>query len=201
MTKKKQVLYPVLFMIIVTVIFTTTLAIINEMTIDRIHALEETKQKQTLLYIFGLESSKDQEKVNEEFKKYITDISTTNQIVYQAVKDDQVLGYAFEISGSGLWGTIKGYAAINQDYSQILGVDFVSHSETPGLGGRISELWFKEQFRNVSIAPTGSDSIIYRPESGGNVDAITGATLTSVAVKNIINNDIRTFITNNEGGF
>ncbi len=75
---------------------------------------------------------------------------------------------------------------MNQDFTQVLGIDFVTHSETPGLGGRISELWFKEQFRAVSINSDDSDIVTYRPAPDGNVDAITGATLTSDAVRNII---------------
>ncbi len=200
MAKKKQVLYPVVFMIVITAIFTTALALINELTIDRIKALEDTKQKQTILYVFGIEAPDNQADVNKAFNQYIETEVKDNETIYKATQDGTELGYAFEITGSGLWGSILGYAAVNQDFTQVLGIDFVTHSETPGLGGRISELWFKEQFRAVSINSDDSDIVTYRPAPDGNVDAITGATLTSDAVRNIINEDITSFIKRMEGG-
>jgi len=200
MAKKKQVLYPVVFMIVITAIFTTALALINELTIDRIKALEDTKQKQTILYVFGIEAPDNQADVNKAFNQYIETEVKDNETIYKATQDGTELGYAFEITGSGLWGSILGYAAVNQDFTQVLGIDFVTHSETPGLGGRISELWFKEQFRAVEIDPEKKDIVTYRPAPKGNVDAITGATLTSDAVRNIINEDIMSFINRMEGG-
>jgi len=200
MAKKKQVLYPVVFMIVITAIFTTALALINELTIDRIKALEDTKQKQTILYVFGIEAPDNQADVNKAFNQYIETEVKDNETIYKATQDGTELGYAFEITGSGLWGSILGYAAVNQDFTQVLGIDFVTHSETPGLGGRISELWFKEQFRAVQIDPEKKDIVTYRPAPKGNVDAITGATLTSDAVRNIINEDIMSFINRMEGG-
>ncbi len=82
-------------------------------------------------------------------------------------------------------GTVEGYAAISADNSELLGIDFVSHSETPGLGGRISEEPFKEQFRNLDLTNAkGGEYIVYRPAPDGNVDSIAGATLTSKSVSN-----------------
>jgi len=200
MAKKKQIVYPVVFMVVITAIFTFSLALINELTIDRIHALEDTKQKQTILYVFGLDVPADQESINSDFNKYIFSEIINNQTVYKATKDNDELGYAFEITGPGLWGIVNGYAAINKNYTKILGIDFVSHSETPGLGGRISESWFKEQFRGVDISPDDSDILTYRPAVNGNVDAITGATQTSILVRNFINEDITFFIKEMKGG-
>ncbi|MDF1568486.1 MAG: FMN-binding protein, partial [Spirochaetaceae bacterium] len=79
--------------------------------------------------------------------------------------------------------------------SQIIGLDVISHSETPGLGGRIEEDWFKDQFREEQIGP---DGITVRKGEGGvdddkensTVDGITGASLTSAAMEVIINNEI-----------
>lgn len=200
MAKKKQILYPVVFMVVITAVFTFSLALINELTIDQIQALEDTKQKQTILYVFGLNVPADQESINSEFNKYISSETINNQLVYKANKDNTKLGYAFEIAGPGLWGLVNGYAAINNDYTKILGIDFVSHSETPGLGGRISEPWFKEQFRGVPILPNNPEILTYRPAANGNVDAITGATQTSVLVRNFINEDITLFIKKMKGG-
>ena len=70
----------------------------------------------------------------------------------------------------------------------MLGLDFVKQNETPGLGARISESWFKEQFRGkrgpFRLVPEGV-------ESGENeFQAITGATSTSNAVLDLLNRSI-----------
>ncbi len=83
-----------------------------------------------------------------------------------------------------------------------MGIDFVSHSETPGLGGRISEEPFKEQFRNLDLSSRneGGEYITYRPAPDGNVDSIAGgATLTSKSVSNFLNENIKDFIKFREG--
>ncbi|MDT8298577.1 MAG: FMN-binding protein, partial [Spirochaetaceae bacterium] len=100
-----------------------------------------------------------------------------------------------QFQGNGLWGTITGVLAVDSSLSQIIGLDVISHSETPGLGGRIEEDWFKDQFREEQIGP---DGITVRKGEGGvdddkensTVDGITGASLTSAAMEVIINNEI-----------
>jgi len=77
-------------------------------------------------------------------------------------------------------------------------VDFTSHNETPGLGGRIDEAWFKEQFRNRKIViGTG---LSYDTEQENQLDAITGATSTSRSILNILNDVIDDTVTKLEVG-
>lgn len=121
-------------------------------------------------------------------KKTIRDIS-----YYSASKDGELIGYAFPFQGSA-FGHNLGYVAVSPDFSQIIGVDFIKHSETPGLGGRISENWYRDQFRGIDISESVDEVIVYRPSDGGNADAITGATLTSLAVKNMINDELQNLL-------
>jgi len=202
MAKKKKnskpIVYPVVFMIVLTVIFTGALAAINEATIDIIAKQEALRVKQTILYVLNLADTTDEAIIESKFDSYVQEKEVDGQIVYIGQKDGQVLGYSFRVYGPGLWGSMVGYAAVNSDFSEILGVSFVSHSETPGLGGRIDEAWFKEQFRGI---PVNQDQppITFRPKPDGNADAITGATLTSEAVLVMLNQDILEFI-NTIGG-
>jgi Na+-transporting NADH:ubiquinone oxidoreductase subunit C len=68
----------------------------------------------------------------------------------------------------------------------IKGLAFTEQNETPGLGGRIEEDWYKEQFKGTTL----SGSLSYGEETG--LDAITGATSTSNAVLKILNTFIET---------
>lgn len=199
---KKSFSFPIVFMVLITAFFTAILAFLNYSTADVIAYNQETELRKTLLYVFNIGTPSQEPKILEKtFKKYISQEKLGGQVVYTAKKDNEIIGYAFPINGSGLWGSVEGYAAISEDFSELLGIDFVSHSETPGLGGRISEDWFKKQFRGLKLTDVSDGNyIIYKPTSGGNVDAIAGATLTSKSVSKFMNEEIDKFIKENKGG-
>lgn len=100
-------------------------------------------------------------------------------------------GVAFEVSGSGFWAPISALIALEPDLVTITGVKILEQADTPGLGGRIVEPWFQEQFKGKVINRKGGKlfSVVpYRDAQGPHeVDAITGATETSRAFDRIIN--------------
>lgn len=195
--KKKQVLYPVFFMMLVTVVFVTVLALINSGTKDIITMQEELTIKENILYVLQLPYQADIRGIEQAYQQFITEKEVDGTTVYYATQDGANAGYAFEISGPGLWGSMTGHAGLDAELTHIKGVSFVSHQETPGLGGRVDEQWFKNQFQGIEIKQV--DSVIFRPAEGGNIDAITGATLTSESVRKIVNEDIANFV-NTVGG-
>ncbi len=185
--------YPIIFMAIITAVFVSALAFLNYSTIDVIAFNENIDLQKKILYVFDIEyDEKDTNNINEIFNKYVSiEKEDPNYPIYKAEKDGNIIGYAYPVGGSGLWGTIDAYIGITEDFSKTLGLEFISQEETPGLGGRIDEKEFKEQFRNIDLNNAkDSNYIIYTPASGGNVDAISGATLTSKAVADFLNRDI-----------
>ena len=84
-----------------------------------------------------------------------------------------------------MWGSISGYMGVSADLDRITGLVFTNHSETPGLGGRIDELAYREQFKGLHI--TSETTLAYGENGGDQIDAITGATSTSNAVLRILN--------------
>jgi len=124
--------------------------------------------------------------------------------VYPPGPANPPIGYALPISGVGFWANISGYLAVTPDLSRTLGVAFLQHAETPGLGGRITEDDFRRQFVGLTVtAPAAGGKFIYvtrqepagpaDPRYGRSVDAITGATGTSLAVEKFLNADIERF--------
>lgn len=109
-------------------------------------------------------------------------------IVYTAVVDGKKI-WAKPFVGFGLWGSIPGVIAFNEDLTRTAGLEIYPgrHQETPGLGGRIEEDWFKHQM--VGEALVNGKIIVFKAGEGaqpdkankddGIVDGITGATLTS----------------------
>jgi hypothetical protein len=115
-----------------------------------------------------------------------------------------VLAYAFGVSGVGFWARIDGYLAVAPGLDRIVGIVFLEHSETPGLGGRLTEEAWRAKFRNLDVTPparggeyiyvggerpSGPDS----PRRDRHVDAITGATGTSAAVGAFLNRRLAEF--------
>lgn len=198
---RKSFAYPILFMTLITAITVFALAFLNESTAERVATLQETDLRTKILYAFNIDvNTNDPVKIEEIFNKNIEEEIAGESRIFILKENNQDAGYAFPVSGPGLWGTINAYVAISTDYNELLGIVFIKHEETPGLGGRIEEEAFLQQFRglNVSNADDGN-YIVYRPAPNGNVDAIAGATLTSQSVANLLNEDIDIFINTRKG--
>ena len=100
------------------------------------------------------------------------------------------------VRGFGLWGTLYGYLALENDLSTIAGLGFYQHKETPGLGGEVDNPKWKQGWQGVQLyddggqpavdlvklrSPANSDASRYE------VDALSGATFTTRGVKNLVN--------------
>lgn len=193
---KKSFAYPIVFMSLVTAIYAFLLAFLNYSTAEQIEFLANTDLQEKILYVFDIPlESTDPQKIDKQFEERIESKEIDGEKIYFLEDSGEIEAYAFPIGGAGLWGSIEGYAGVSADYSKLIGIEFTSHSETPGLGGRIDEEWFKEQFRGIGLEDSQDDYIVYTPAAGGNVDAITGATLTSQSVREFVNEDIQKFIT------
>lgn len=101
--------------------------------------------------------------------------------------------YVIPVYGMGLWGPISGYIALNADKSTIYGVYFNHESETAGLGAEIKDnkAW-QEKFQGKKLFKSGDDKTIALSvekkveDPTTQVDAVTGATLTSNGVRNML---------------
>ena len=113
---------------------------------------------------------------------------------------EEVIGYAFPAGGSGFWGPIAALAAVDRDAGSIIGVNFYRNVETPGLGDRITEAWFGDQFRALPLGEGTGDRPFFRlvqpgtSTAPGDLDAVTGATGTSRAVETFLNREIGSFL-------
>ncbi len=101
----------------------------------------------------------------------------------------------------GLWGGISGFVAVNDDNNTIYGVYFNHEGETAGLGAEIKDnVKWQEKFRGKKIHKDGQDGIQLGVVKGAqvsdpnNVDAVTGATLTSNGVDDMLKKGLANFI-------
>lgn len=98
-----------------------------------------------------------------------------------------LLGYVVIGEGIG-WDRLKVLIGLDVKLDNILGIDILDLRETPGLGARISEDWFKKQF----IKPTDRPLELVKGKAEGRyqIQAITGATISSTAVVDIVNKTV-----------
>ncbi|MGP9636582.1 Na(+)-translocating NADH-quinone reductase subunit C [Psychrobacter sp. AOP3-A1-26] len=93
------------------------------------------------------------------------------------------------IQGYGLWGTIYGFLTLEGDMNTIKGISFYEHKETPGLGARIEEPKWRAMWTGIHSYDESGDVATGVATSGSRenwVDGISGATLTSRGVSNMI---------------
>ncbi|MCD4841905.1 MAG: FMN-binding protein [Methanosarcinales archaeon] len=97
-------------------------------------------------------------------------------LFYRALDaDNNLVGYSFFHDQSGSQDMITIAGGIDTEY-KVTGVKIMSHAETPGLGAKITESAFTDQFIGVA------QSDLMLSKDGGAIDSITGATVSSVAI-------------------
>lgn len=105
--------------------------------------------------------------------------------------------YIIPLRGAGLWDAIWGYISIEEDLNTVKGAVFDHKGETPGLGGEITTEWFQKQFQNEKIYDAsgtltgvevvkGNNDLAGARKDDNKVDAISGATITSRGVSDML---------------
>ena len=109
--------------------------------------------------------------------------------------------YIIPVRGKGLWGPVWGYIALRNDFNTISGTVFDHRAETPGLGAEINTDWFEDAFIGKTIFENG-EFIGIKVVKGGadpsamhSVDAISGGTITSKGVEDMIFNSLKPYVT------
>jgi len=143
-------------------------------------------------YNFASLAKKPDSSVKIEKSKDVAGILSRSKYmpVYFA-KDEQgkVQRVILPFYGQALWSTVYGYVAISpDDANTILGVTFYSHGETPGLGGEIDNPRWQAKWVNKKLTDENGQykfRITKIPsQKDHDIDALSGATLTSVGVNN-----------------
>jgi Na+-transporting NADH:ubiquinone oxidoreductase subunit C len=115
--------------------------------------------------------------------------------VYQVKEGDEVKQLILPVNGYGLWSTLYGFLAVENDGQTIVGLSYYEHAETPGLGGEVDNPKWKKIWDGKKIyGPEGDVAIKVikgtvvpsAPKAEYQVDGLAGATLTSRGVSNML---------------
>lgn len=127
----------------------------------------------------------------KDYKILEKGIDKTKVIVYQGLDaDGKPVGLAFIADGGGFQGNIRIMVGLSVDYLKLKGIKVLEQNETPGLGNRIKEPAFEGQFKGLEIKPKVEYIKYRKPEKPNQIQAITGATISSDAVVKNINNAV-----------
>jgi len=192
----------ILFIFLVAVFFAGLTSAVNYALTSRISLNERTLESRYLLDVLGIESpvAAGPELIGDLEKTRTSLLKIDGLRAYRSYDEQgRPDGYAFRFSGKGFWGTISGLLALDADLDTIRGIVFTSHTETPGLGARIDEDRFRNQFKGIKLSerlPKGK-FVSIRAGDGkakNRVDAITGATMTSTLLEKLLNEEIRKIV-------
>ena len=138
--------------------------------------------------------------IKKEFRDKNISISDRNYPLYICEKDGDKY-YIIPVIGTGLWGPIWGFVALESDFKTIYGANFDHKSETPGLGAEIKYASYSDQYTGETISDTtGSFQpiIVVKDGSGSGinskVDGITGGTITSKGVEEMTTRTLEVYV-------
>ena len=152
---------------IISLLSGAVLALVYSITSPAMEAVAlENQQKSIFEVLSGIDSYR-------EYK------NPGNMLIYEGLdKEGNVIGLAYVAEGAGFQGRIKLMIGVDIKSKRITEYKVLEHQETPGLGARINEAGFKQQFSQK----TWTDPFKVKDD----IEAITGATISSRAVTELI---------------
>lgn len=138
--------------------------------------------------------------IKKEFRDKNISVSDRNYPLYICEKDGDKY-YIIPVIGTGLWGPIWGFVALESDFKTIYGANFDHKSETPGLGAEIKYASYSDQYTGEMISDTTGTFqpiIVVKDGSGSGlnskVDGITGGTITSKGVEEMTTRTLEVYV-------
>jgi Na+-transporting NADH:ubiquinone oxidoreductase subunit C len=187
--------YPVVYMFIVMVVFSSIVIGVGAATRERVLANERLAFEKAVVNAMGLagEGRLSNQAIHEIFKSRVKKPSEATAGAYYIEEGGAINGYGVPIEGRGFWDQISGVIGVAADKKTVTGIYFYEQHETPGLGAVITTAGFRRQFEGLELSASGKPIAVRRPgtELGpGQVHAVTGATQTSTRLDLFMNEDV-----------
>ena len=174
-SKAKEIIVPAVSLFLICVVVTALLALTNAVTAPKIDALavetQEASKKQVLSSADSFSEEKQVEKDGVSYTYYDG-----------LASDGNVMGYVFVTSAKGYGGDISVMVGVLGD-GTVAGVNILSINETAGLGMNAKNQSFLDQF----LGKSGEIGVAKNNPSDTEIQALTGATITSSAMATAVN--------------
>ena len=177
----REIVKMIVVLALITGVSGLLLAAVNEGT-------QEQRKRQLLHYVKGPAVNSVLKGAGnsplEDVKEFALKEADTRAVtdIFPAFKEGELWAVAFEQRGKGYGGDIGVMVGIETASGALLGIGITTHKETPGLGARIREAGFQGGFQGLSL-----EDKVKVTGDGGQVDAISGATISSRAVCEAVN--------------
>lgn len=172
----KEIIKIISKLVLISVVASAVLGATYVPTQEQLRLAEQRQTQETLAQLMP---------EAEEFEPVYAGENEEEVLYYQAFDSEgNLIGYGFVTEQSGYDDDIKMAAAVDANLENMIGMDILRQAETPGKGSKITNPEFKNQFNNLPL-----DSLALS-QNTGDVDAITGATVSSSAVVTGLNNKI-----------
>lgn len=197
---KKSPAYVLSFMAVTCLVFGASIAVVNYATLGLL-AKNATLHRNSVLCrafqidVAGSAAEDFQKAVDENLVETRIGSGAGERLLFKRTTPGRE-SVGFLMGGMGFWDRIEAVVVLTPDLKQILNIQFMDQKETPGLGARIEEPWFTDQFQGLQVAWNAApdERIVIGaspdPQAKNRVDGITGATQTSMALMNFLNQEL-----------
>lgn len=178
MSKLKTIIVTTLALTLICAVFTAALAITNEITKDKIATVQKQAEMQAMKRLLPSD-------------RYENGTFNLGDAEYYTAMDaaGDIKGYIFTTSANGYGGAVKVMTAVSTN-GTIVAIEVVDAAdETPGLGQNATKSTFWEQFKGKS----GELNVVKSGAGESDIEALTGATITSNAVKDAVNKALSSY--------
>lgn len=184
--------YTIIYSAIMVVIVAFLLAFVSRSLKPIQDVNVELDTKKQILFSLNVPRDIENSEAEAKYQEIVKEEKNVDGNIIYMCEVDGKPKYVIPLKGMGLWGGISGYISINEDKSTVYGAYFNHESETAGLGAEIkdSKAW-QDKFQGKKVFKDGSDEVVLSvvkkvdaPDC--QVDAVTGATLTSDGVNDML---------------
>lgn len=174
---KDAIIKPVVVLLAICIVIPLALSLTNKITVNRIAELEEKNQNEAMSQLIDAENFQ---------KKSLEMVDVAEPFDYYVAENGGVVaGYIFVTSSKGYGGEVSVMTAVNTDGTVKSVAILDASNETPGLGQNITKESFYSRFEGkkfgITVKKNGAVS------ENNEIDAWTGATISSTAVTNAVN--------------
>jgi Na+-transporting NADH:ubiquinone oxidoreductase subunit C len=187
--------FSIFYMFVVTAFFSAIIISLSIATREQVKANETLALEKAVLQVLPelYEEGMSGAQIHQRFTEKVDQPSEETGNAWAMKKNGGSQAYAVPLSGQGFWATIKGVIGVSEDRKTVTGLAFYEQTETPGLGAEIAKASWRKQFNGKKLADGEKVLTMKRPgEPAGEheVNAVTGATQTSVRLAKIIDDSV-----------
>ncbi len=181
----------IIVLFVVALVSVAILAVLNQVTMDPIAQAEAAAKQEAYMAVYPADEFKE---VSADYTSPEPEAKVTVNTVLEAYKGGEQVGYVVDAtSPNGYGGDVQIAVGITNEGEITDFTVIAAASETPGLGAKSTEEEFQSQFAGLSALQPVEFSKTGANRDNNEYDAISGATITSTAVKQAVNEAIAVY--------